>query len=767
MRYSPVLPAALIALVASAPAASPAESPSLPYHRLARDLAGEARLLALAPGLEGAGLTNLLDRLEAAGYEVPVAVSGAGLVVVDRPGIRTALGADGGVTDILSGPAPSARGSAPTAERGLLRWWNEGFEAVPAPPPGRETVSERICNGARTLEEAIAERGGAPGRCGPGASARVHFVQGRSVVSLVFPESQGAQSIDEWTATELEACTSELVRALNWWNLKSGGSATFVLVDHGPVACQTEPALVPIEDELDYLDECVASLGYPTPCAYEGLGELNADARAQHNAHWAWTQFILDASSFAGSDGVLAYAYLGGPHTVALRGNGSLGTAYLDRVLAHEMGHIYQAADEYSGGCGGCGGEWGYLRVPNDNCVSCARQEGSCVMRGGGEYSYAEMDQMETHIDACRFTRGMVGLADEDHDGLWDVLATRPATVFESFLPDTLEASENALVTGRTWDVPYPAPARFGEPQTINRILRGEYSIDGGLWRLATAADGFFTEVEEELEVRLPELGGGRHTLRIRGVNTVGRFDNTPPVQEFFVYDVRLRRELSILPLGGYFRLEWQVDGEDFGSTYRLFRQATGGEWETVKQIRSGGRPNERHLFRDYAVQAGLDYVYRLEVDVPGKGRKALGTVTATANLAPPSPGHLVRVAPNPARGSVLFTVTVPWGPRPGQGDVIFPGGAAGARGGRDDDSGSGGDDRPSSPQWREARLVIHDVLGRHVRDLGSVRERELERFNASWDGRNGAGEPMPSGVYFLTVDFGYERTSERLVLLR
>jgi hypothetical protein len=37
----------------------------------------------------------------------------------------------------------------------------------------------------------------------------------------------------------------------------------------------------------------------------------------------------------------------------------------------------------------------------------------------------------------------------------------------------------------------------------------------------------------------------------------------------------------------------------------------------------------------------------------------------------------------------------------------------------------------------------------------------------AVWDGRDGAGRPMPSGVYFVRVEAGAALGAEKVVLLR
>ena len=732
-----------------------------PYHELAPD----RPVLAETPGLVEADFADLLDRLEAAGLQVPVAVVGAGVVVVDGPGVDAALAREPAVTRLLREAAPDIARSADGPSSGLLRWWNDGFATPKVAPEEASPRGEvELCGGARTLAEVIAERPGL--RCAAAEYGRTHFVQGRSIVNLVRPEGP----VVAWTADDIAATLASLTRACNWWNLKSGHSGTFVIVDHGTASTDSEPGIDPRpEEELSYITDCVVDLGYADPCGYVGVDLMNEAMKALYRGHWSWTCFILNASGFAGGS-PLAYAYLGGPHTVETRGNGGLGPQQLARVIAHEMGHIYQALDEYAGGCGGCQGQSGYLNVFNENCVYCDHQVGKCVMRGGSEYDAADAAQMETKIDPCYFTKGMVGLWDSDRDGLADVLTTYPDTRITTVLADTLDTSMNIAVLGETWDVPYPAPPRYVEPQTINVIHAVEYSIDNGPWRPASPLDGLFTQKREEYIVRLPELGGGTHRLRTRGVNTVARFDRSPPERSFFVHDVMLRDELEIQPASRGFSLTWQVDGVDFDGTYRILRSLDNAEEILAGEVASLGGRNDRHHFLDESVLAGHSYRYRLQVDIPGRGIKNLSMATATAVLPAPAEGTTVAVAPNPSSNGFLFTVLVPRGPRPGVGDSLLP---PGDGPGRTDSPGLRGPGDPQDPRnpftplWRDVRMTVYDVQGRLVRDLGTVRQLESERFNIAWDGRDAQGVVLPAGVYFLAVRLDYASDVVKITLVR
>jgi hypothetical protein len=77
-----------------------------------------------------------------------------------------------------------------------------------------------------------------------------------------------------------------------------------------------------------------------------------------------------------------AYASINGPRLVMHYNNDGWGPDNIDRVFAHETGHIFGAPDEYAASNCTCGGEWGFLRQPNANCATCAPGGGvDCIMK--------------------------------------------------------------------------------------------------------------------------------------------------------------------------------------------------------------------------------------------------------------------------------------------------------------------------------------------------------------------------------------------------
>lgn len=77
-----------------------------------------------------------------------------------------------------------------------------------------------------------------------------------------------------------------------------------------------------------------------------------------------------------------AYALRDAARLVMNFANDGWGPDNIDRVFAHETGHIFGAPDEYASARCTCGGAFGHFGHPNANCETCAPGGGvSCIMR--------------------------------------------------------------------------------------------------------------------------------------------------------------------------------------------------------------------------------------------------------------------------------------------------------------------------------------------------------------------------------------------------
>ncbi len=69
-------------------------------------------------------------------------------------------------------------------------------------------------------------------------------------------------------------------------------------------------------------------------------------------------------------------------------------------------------------------------------------------------------------------------------------------------------------------------------------------------------------------------------------------------------------------------------------------------------------------------------------------------------------------------------------------------------------------------PKPMAVSLTVYDAGGRRVRDLAGG-EREEGRHEVVWDGTDGRGESVASGVYFYVLQAGSERLTGKMVLMR
>jgi parallel beta-helix repeat protein len=358
----------------------------------------------------------------------------------------------------------------------------------------------------------------------PGYYETSEYLIGSVVVATILLQSNGTESTENWDQSEIQYVDTATNQALDWWRSQTSAPVSFTR-DVDPrapirrpyvvVSTSYEPINRPSTDAGLWIGEAMTQLGYPGPDywrqTYDYLYDLrNQDGWMKYN--WAFVMFVVDSSNkysttyppngnFA--DDQRPFAYFGGPFIVMTSTADGWGPAYLNNTIAHEMGHVFYATDEYTGGT-----EYsGYLNVTD--------VEGSRCL----------MDNLTWSLSTG--TRGQVGWRDSDGDGIQDIVDTFPKTVLNPYSPDP---TTNSTLTynGTVRDIPYPnnnpnsALALIGRDITINTIANVQFRIDYGSWISATPDDGFFNDYEESFSFTTPPLAPGNHVIEARGINSVG-----------------------------------------------------------------------------------------------------------------------------------------------------------------------------------------------------------------------------------------------------
>lgn len=355
-------------------------------------------------------------------------------------------------------------------------------------------------------------------------------------VGIILPESNGTidPSTEDWTDTEIQKVLSEIQYALDWWTSQNpDANVSFVTEVHARVPTSYEPINHPSTDSYLWSSEILTFLGYlGTRTLIQWMDYIN-DLRDRFNTDWCFAIMVVDSSSDSDGrfeNGIFASSAPGGPRLMMTYDNGYWGIDKMDRMCAHEMGHIFWATDEYMAGTQYSG----YLNASDTEDSGCLMDDCSWCLSEG--------------------TKAQVGWRDTDNDGIQDIVDTFPRVYFNS--PEISGGRVNC--TGVATVTPYPNNnTHTRNPDgprnvTINKIKSIEYRIDSGEWIPANATDGAFGDPIENFVFITNPLEEGNHTVEIKATNQWGNegFANTTiEVPEFLPTDLNQDGIVNILDI--------------------------------------------------------------------------------------------------------------------------------------------------------------------------------------------------------------------------
>jgi hypothetical protein len=354
----------------------------------------------------------------------------------------------------------------------------------------------------------------------PGYTETSEYFIGRVAVGIVLLESDGSvdDSTEDWTEDERALVQSEITAALDWWaSLEPSAHLTFVYDDGtaSPIPTSYEPISRRYSDQSLWIAEAMNQKGYTGYSYFDQVRSYNNAMRDTYDTDWAFTIFVVDSSNDSDnrfSDGFFAYAYLGGPFTVVTYGNNGYGPHNMDAVVAHEIGHIFLALDQYSAARQPCTRQAGYLGVENQNSQygDCA-SDVSSIMRGQTwPYRDGAIDE---------YARGQIGWRDSDGDGILDPVDTTLSVTGASYEADA-EHPNILTFTGSVQDDPYPSPLR--RSTIINTVEQIQYRVMGGEWMDAAPADGALDSYAEGYTFTTPLLPTGELDIDLRVLDSAG-----------------------------------------------------------------------------------------------------------------------------------------------------------------------------------------------------------------------------------------------------
>ena len=336
------------------------------------------------------------------------------------------------------------------------------------------------------------------------------FLLGDVTTTVVLLESTGGASSEDWTVDSIAAVKANVEEALTWWqdtlaaqqSVHSVQFQTDYQFADNPVATALEP--IAERSNLyttwvnDFLDEAGAN-------TFDGISDdmrkFNAAQRIEHGTNWGFTIFVVNDENDA--DGMFAeggsfrraFAFSGGRYLVVPAGRPA-------SSIAHEMGHIFWARDEYAD-AGSYLQKRGYYDAQNLNAadnpeVGFLQQDS--IMGSGTLLANAYAN----HTSSASSLQ-MMGWQDSDEDGVFDVLDVPHSFIGTGYI-NQVDGEFHFSGTAEVARLLNRNSSGFQSDMTINEIDRIEYRIDQGVWATVLTPGGFTADVQFSFVVPVDAL---------------------------------------------------------------------------------------------------------------------------------------------------------------------------------------------------------------------------------------------------------------------
>ncbi len=224
------------------------------------------------------------------------------------------------------------------------------------------------------------------------------YLIGKVAVNIIIVEGQASP----YTLTSLERDTivAEIQDGLGWLGNQEPRARVSWIYEVRPVSLDLDPAQVSDFSEDTWRNAAMGRLGYPA--SWDGLEQFVRARRAALGTDWSMAIFVTRFPLWH-------FAYAFKPRIVMSYDLDGWGIDDMDRIVAHETGHIFGCGDEYAESKCSCDQLFGYLQVPNGNCELGAAHPVQCIM---SHNTWA----------MCDYTRAQLGWRDSNNDGIFDPL---------------------------------------------------------------------------------------------------------------------------------------------------------------------------------------------------------------------------------------------------------------------------------------------------------------------------------------------------------
>jgi len=464
-------------------------------------------------------------------------------------------------------------------------------------------------------------------------------------VRIILPESAGPK--ENWDLSAVPDIKTqikgEVILACKWWQdvasaQTASASLSFLILDPEVVNTSYEAIDQIYQDPLGpggasgCIREVLRNAGCgscsvlpDTPCDFFGtiMRSLAHFLRIDTNTDWSFLIMVVNSRNEPGFGflddqtytPIKAVVYESYPLIIAETGSNNFLLTYnaLRVILAHEIGHVFWAMDEYVGSGAHPTDTSGYFNAVNGNFETLPDHQ-PCIMSGD-----VDLNTCFQNHTVCSYTRLQVGWRDQDANGVQDVTDPGPDPLLSSPPPSGIVHGLYPVLQGIGYVTPLPTQNTISAHDVqVNTITSASFRVDGGAWQDAGPSDGAFNGGIEQFDAPIgPCMCGQQCTIdsKVSSVTSdpqVLRTIQLSPatVQVLPGVSPRDPTNLSLSVSEGRILYSWTPPTQyaPWPDHYDVYRRVEGGDLSLYKTL-----PSSKISLTDDDVDNGRGYTYAIQ----------------------------------------------------------------------------------------------------------------------------------------------------------
>lgn len=198
------------------------------------------------------------------------------------------------------------------------------------------------------------------------------FLAGSVAVGVIIVN--GPTAATRFSTAESTKVVAEVQAGLTWLGNQNPAAGVSWHYEIQNITITTPTTATAADDESRWRNPVMGALGHTQN--WQGVIDYANALRVRKGTRWAYCVYFVKGYP------LWHFAYASSPRIVMDYANDGWGPDNIDRVFAHETGHIFSCPDEYAAAGCNCTSKHGIYNEPNANCATCAPGGGiACIMK--------------------------------------------------------------------------------------------------------------------------------------------------------------------------------------------------------------------------------------------------------------------------------------------------------------------------------------------------------------------------------------------------